>query len=392
MSALARNNITDSETRAANDDCINGGSCNRTKYTYDVFERLTTGSGPNGSMTYVYNGLGERIVKYGVALADNDGDPATPTMTYAATYFAYDESGHLVGEYNTNGKPREETIYLGDMPIAVIKPAGVYYVHSDYRNTPRQIDNSLQSAVWTWDPRGFGDSNPSQNLSGTTFIYKLRFPGQYFDGETLKNYNHFRTYDFSSGRYLESDPTGLASGPNTYSYAASNPVLFTDLTGRSASGDIVCSIPGAYGFGMGSTVCGAWQSVNSTFGPIQAAANAVCGEVAGAGVLAGCATFEGPAAVSCVIGSAPAIGLACEQLVRRATPKQFTPPQQCTFSDAASNSSPSSTPAGNGQASQQTGIPDWAVNPPPPGYTGESIGPAANGHLPYPYQQPLFGP
>jgi RHS repeat-associated protein len=132
---------------------------------------------------------------------------------------SYDEVGHLIGEYGTKGKPREETVYLAAMPIAVLKPTVVYFVHSDYRNAPRQIDNSPKAAVWSWDPRGFEDSNPHQNLLGTTFVYKLRFPGQYFDGETLKNYNYLRTYDFETGRYLESDPIGLGGGLNTYAYA-----------------------------------------------------------------------------------------------------------------------------------------------------------------------------
>jgi RHS repeat-associated protein len=189
-------------------------------YMYDVFERLTTGAGPNGNETYVYNGFGQRVVKYGKASGN------------AATYFVYDEAAHLVGEYNTSGQPFEETVYLGDMPIAVIMPAGVYYVHSDYRNTPRQIDNITKVAVWSWDPRAFGDSKPSQDLSGTTFTYNLRFPGQYYDGETLKNYNYFRTYDFSTGGYLESDPIGLKGGLNTYTYAMQDPVARTDPTGQ----------------------------------------------------------------------------------------------------------------------------------------------------------------
>jgi RHS repeat-associated protein len=200
-------------------------------YTYDIFERLTTGTGPNGSKTYVYNGFGQRLVKYGVAILDGDGAPVTPTMGFAATYFAYDEAGHLIGEYNTKGKPVEETVYLGDMPVAVIKPSGIYYVHSDYRNAPRQIDNSSKVAMWSWDPRGFGDTNPTQNLSGTSFVYKLRFPGQYYDGETLKDYNYFRTYDFSTGRYLESDPIGLNGGLNTYRYTLNNPLALVDPSG-----------------------------------------------------------------------------------------------------------------------------------------------------------------
>jgi hypothetical protein len=47
MSALARNHVTDAFTPAANDDCINGGSCNRTKYSYVNNNPLTMGD-PTG--------------------------------------------------------------------------------------------------------------------------------------------------------------------------------------------------------------------------------------------------------------------------------------------------------------------------------------------------------
>ena len=35
--------------------------------------------------------------------------------------YVYDERGHLLGEYDVNGLPLQETVYLGDIPIAVLK-------------------------------------------------------------------------------------------------------------------------------------------------------------------------------------------------------------------------------------------------------------------------------
>jgi RHS repeat-associated protein len=65
-----------------------------------------------------------------------------------------------------------------------------------------------------------------------TFVYNLRFPGQHYLPETGLYYNCFRDYDPQSGRYIESDPIGLAGGSySTYAYARGNPISFADPLG-----------------------------------------------------------------------------------------------------------------------------------------------------------------
>lgn len=59
----------------------------------------------------------------------------------------------------------------------------------------------------------------------------LRFPGQYYDGETGLHHNFHRDYDWETGRYLQSDPIGLRGGLNRYSYAGSSPLSFVDPLG-----------------------------------------------------------------------------------------------------------------------------------------------------------------
>ena len=66
----------------------------------------------------------------------------------------------------------------------------------------------------------------------------MRFPGQIFDPETGLCNNGFRDYSPALGRYVESDPFGLAGGINTYAYARNNPVSFADPFGLDSESSI----------------------------------------------------------------------------------------------------------------------------------------------------------
>jgi RHS repeat-associated protein len=109
----------------------------------------------------------------------------------------------------------------------------VFYVHTDQLNTPRKVTDTANVLRWSWDPTPFGEGTPVQNPGGQpNFLYNLRFPGQYFDLESNLNYNYFRDYDPAIGRYVESDPIGLAGGSlTTYAYVSGNPLLRIDPFG-----------------------------------------------------------------------------------------------------------------------------------------------------------------
>jgi RHS repeat-associated protein len=84
----------------------------------------------------------------------------------------------------------------------------------------------------------FGNTAPNQNPDGdaTNFVFHLRFPGQRYDQASGLNYNMRRDYEPGIGRYVQSDPIGLAGGINTYAYVDSDPLNYIDPSGLQRFG------------------------------------------------------------------------------------------------------------------------------------------------------------
>ncbi len=199
-------------------------------FTFNDRGRLTAATVSGVNNTYTYDALGQLIYKVPGA--------------GGATILMYDEADHIIGEYSSTGALIEETVWMGDVPVATLRPNGstgctttpvcVFYVHTDHRNAPRKISQpSSNSLVWRWDPWSFGNGpSPNQNPAGVgTFVYHLEYPGQYGQTETGLVNNHFRDYMTSAGRYVESDPIGSRAGVNTYAYVHENPISRSDRLG-----------------------------------------------------------------------------------------------------------------------------------------------------------------
>lgn len=103
----------------------------------------------------------------------------------------------------------------------------VYYLHTDHLGAVVKATDAGQTLVWDAMRRPFGERTVS--VAGIEVL--LGFPGQYYDEETNNYYNYFRDYDPTTGRYLQSDPIGLAGGLNTYAYVLGNPIIFFDPYG-----------------------------------------------------------------------------------------------------------------------------------------------------------------
>jgi len=207
-------------------------------YAFSDRGRMSSATVGGSTIAYLYNGFDQRVSKAGALV---------PT---GAAYYAYDEAGHLLGEYDASLNSIAETVYLGDTPVAVLKESGlasnstlqltVGNVYVDHLDTPRVITrNSDEAVLWRWDgAEAFGATPPNENPSGLgIYRFNQRFPGQIFDQESGLFYNWNRYYSPSAvGRYTTPDPIGLAGGINPYAYVEDNPVDSIDPFGLQKGG------------------------------------------------------------------------------------------------------------------------------------------------------------
>ncbi len=102
-----------------------------------------------------------------------------------------------------------------------------YFIATDQIGTPVRVEDDKGQPVWLATVAPYGST---QLRNGSTIDFALRFPGHYEDSELGLFYNRFRHYDPALGRYLQSDPMGIAGGTNLYAYA-SNPLTAVDVFG-----------------------------------------------------------------------------------------------------------------------------------------------------------------
>lgn len=251
------------------------------QFLYDATNRLSeVRAGGVTSRRYAYNGKGERVRSY---------------LGAASAYSVYDEGGRWLGDYGGTGAPTQQVIWLDDLPVGLLQgmPGSgrrLHYVQPDHLGTPRVVfEPGGRSAVWTWELRSeaFGDSVPDEDPDGDGVAFRLdmRFPGQRYDAASGLNYNYFRSYDSSTGRHPESDPTGLRGGISTYAYVESSPLIFTDALGLGKDQQCIAA------YTAGGAVCG---------GAIGYAGGGVLGGVGGGLVC----SPSGPGAAACAAGGA----------------------------------------------------------------------------------------
>ncbi|WP_423594425.1 RHS repeat domain-containing protein [Roseateles sp. MS654] len=252
-SGVTLNGTARSYTTEATSNRLSSISNPTRSFSYDAAGNTLTDTGLGHTTTYRLDNRINSLTKAGVSWYysyDAGGQRIRKNNGSQNTHFVYDQSGQLLGQY-AGTAPSQEFVWLGDIPVAVLNGAAaqpeVLYVYSDHLNAPRVVVDKNNATRWRWISEPFGTTAPEEAPAGLTPVtLNLRFPGQYFDKESGLSYNYFRDYDGTSGRYVQSDPTGLKGGINTYVYVEGDPLIGVDPEGlqRVLPGPVPVPVPG----------------------------------------------------------------------------------------------------------------------------------------------------
>jgi len=215
------------------------------RFEYDLRHNLSARTGPSGTIRYVRDDE-DRLVRIeggagGVWEAGYDpfGRRLWKARAGERTEFVWD-GDRLAAERDPDGRlrvyvyPDERSmvpLLFVDYPDAKADPATGErrFVFTNQIGVPVRVEDDAGDVLWAAEVEPYG---AVRIAPGARVELNLRFPGHYFDPETGLHYNRFRYYSPELGRYLESDPIGLAGGDNVYAYPA-NPLVEVDVLGLS---------------------------------------------------------------------------------------------------------------------------------------------------------------
>jgi RHS repeat-associated protein len=197
-----------------------------TRYIYDDVDMLIRCDLGGGPWTASYDGLNRRVQK---------------TWRGETTRYYWDD-WRLAAEVRHNGSVRLY-VYADNKALAPFlfveyenldgtpESGKRYYVFTNQVAAPVRVEDDAGRPVWSAQsgPYGAAQVDPT-----STIDMPLRFPGHYFDPETGLHYNRNRYYSPELGRYLQTDPAGLAGGINAYGYRT-RPLNTVDIDGLGAA-------------------------------------------------------------------------------------------------------------------------------------------------------------
>ncbi len=227
-----------------------GEPCAAWTYQWDAEDRLTAVDTPDGSTwRYRYDPLGRRIAKQRLDSSGTlsqetiftwDGPVLAEELTWRTARHGGASWDCVTWDYQPGSAAPLAQLEraLSDGEPRTVTGTRFYAVVTDQFGTPAELvgddgavagirQQTVLGGTW-WHPGGASTA--------------LRFPGQYYDGETGLHYHQQRCYDPVTGDYLTPDPPGITRG--TY-WSSGYPASLCRATARRD--DIALRLPFAIG-------------------------------------------------------------------------------------------------------------------------------------------------
>lgn len=297
-------------------------------FVYDPLSRLTSATGPYGSVTYGYDTIGNMtsnsaVGSYSYAATvcphavtnagantysydnngnltsgagrtlvyDNDNRPISITAGGVTTQVSYDANGarvkKMVGSnpatvyigklYECTGGSCTKYIFAGNERLAAVSGSAVYYYHGDHLGSTSIVTDGTQAAVETLIYQPYGGTY----LNSGSASVRYKYTGKELD-ETGLYYYEARYYDPTLGRFVQADAiVPRSSNPqslNRYSYVLNNPLRFIDPTGhycQNVTNWGGATSGGCTGYGFGGTSGTTTTTTSTTNGNATSTTNGV---------------------------------------------------------------------------------------------------------------------
>ena len=214
-------------------------------FEWDAEDRLVTVTADTHRSEFTYDGLSRRTR---IVEKENGATVRDASLFWAGT--AIVEERVTTGEINrffANGELHDGT---------------ARYVTRDHLGSIREVTDSAGAVVTRNDYDPYGRLTRVVGTEDSRFGYT----GHMVHGPSGLSLAVYRAYDAQLGRWISSDPIGLAGGINLHEYAASNPLYYVDRDGLNplvgvwpgvGIGGAIGGLPGAVVGGIVGGIIGA---------------------------------------------------------------------------------------------------------------------------------------